>query len=692
MPYNKSKLSKEQIHAGKRIFNLLHMTLPWVMLIAQMQSGKTGTFLLAAAEMLREEKISHVIIICGNSEKDLKNQLEKDIKEFIVKYRNYLKDELNISEDEQAVILNRIEESIVTKSGAELEAKHDETTECKNTLFIWEESHFGSGQSNRPNKYLERRGIRADGTRACLDERNNKVLTVSATGFSEISDQHHEKQQKEIVRLKPGAGYRGIGYYLRNNNIIGFKYWKTTLERILRGKYAGVEKKYAIVRVNGNVNMEEGKRIAIKNGWAYKVFDADEVNYAKKNNDRSAMISMDELDIEPTKNTIIFIRQMCRMGKVVPKQHIVFVMETASSPKSDALLQGLPGRVCGYGIEGEIDIYINEDILTKKTGNNTTELEKFVKLMENEDEEITSIPTKATHLKSSTRDSVYDLLPIKVSGFVEDREDPNYSEFNNDLIKQIVREKILLGEEEGVDNPNGPKHTAELRKQLADAETYIEIHKMVKQSNGEENTTFKEVPQKCADILRGIEKLNAVRRLPGCGLNKKDATQINVYYMNDNKYARLGFPRGTIIVQAACKISEDGVYMPMTTGKEAFTSKREDQTEIVSNGVCAIKLNIDSSTSVENMQKGLEEIIKLSLMPRSVVTIDRCITSVCGSDGKWQGILVNEVVYKALLKRGSIFNYLKDNCGVTLKISCKRGPSTKACKESGHKRLCKIEW
>ena len=72
------------------------MTLPWVMLVAQMQSGKTGTFLLVAAEMLREGKVEKVIIICGNSEKELKAQLQKDMREFRPKYRKYLKDDSKV--------------------------------------------------------------------------------------------------------------------------------------------------------------------------------------------------------------------------------------------------------------------------------------------------------------------------------------------------------------------------------------------------------------------------------------------------------------------------------------------------------------------------------------------------------------------------------------------------------------------
>ena len=81
----------------------------WVLLFAQMQSGKTDTFLLVACEMLRLERIQNISIFSGNSETDLREQLESQIKtydsKFNIKYRNYLKDNQG---PEIEPILNRI--------------------------------------------------------------------------------------------------------------------------------------------------------------------------------------------------------------------------------------------------------------------------------------------------------------------------------------------------------------------------------------------------------------------------------------------------------------------------------------------------------------------------------------------------------------------------------------------------------
>ena len=48
----------------------------WVTLLAQMQSGKTEAYLLVACEMYRRGRVDGIAIFSGNSETDLKQQLE----------------------------------------------------------------------------------------------------------------------------------------------------------------------------------------------------------------------------------------------------------------------------------------------------------------------------------------------------------------------------------------------------------------------------------------------------------------------------------------------------------------------------------------------------------------------------------------------------------------------------------------
>jgi hypothetical protein len=672
----------------------------WVLLLAEMQSGKTDTFLFVAAEMLRERKVKKVIIICGNNELDLKRQLEKDKKKFVKKYERYLEEELHKSLDERDDILEEIdiEKNVELRSGSDLNSKYDDTSiqGIKDTLIIWEESHFASGKKNRPNKFIERMGLHADDNPQCLEnERNNFILSVSATPYAEISDYKHENQHKEIVKLKPGETYRGVGYYLRNEKIIGFKRWVQELPTILR-KYIDGRPRYAVVRVNGDTNMDEAKKIATENGWEYKVFDAEQVAIAKKTHNSSMMNSMDELEDEPDKNTIIFIRGMCRMGKVVPKSHISFVMETASKPNTDTILQGLLGRMCGYN-QCDIDIYIHNDILTKKTGNGTTELEKFVQLMENYDEEVHCIPRNAMHcVKNKRISNDWNIAkPIIITPDthyeIEDVDDPDYEEYSKDQI--IARVKSAFASNTFSHN-NCENVESEINQQIITMENDNNtiVHQMCA-LDGSINGTFKNVPLLTQSQLSNPEQES--RTFPGCGFGSNTSVQVIMFVVNTDCFEDLNFPRGTIILQARTREASEMMQLiksiPKTTGQEAFTSKREDDTEVTGNGTCCLTIPSETSTSIESMKTSIDELIQISLLPREAVMMSRAITSNQCADNTWQGILVNNGVLRALKSGGEIYQYIKDKFQVKLKVKAKSGRPSSTIGPS-LTRLATIAW
>ena len=670
--------SKQQLEAANEIVTRNEH---WVVLQAQMQSGKTDTYLFVAAEMLFYKKVKHVIIMCGNGEIELKTQLIKDLKAFEHKYNELLEVVLGKSVSERREIREQInlDDNIKIRYGADLASKHDHVIgDMKDTLLIWDESHHAAGQMNRPNKFLKRMGISADGNPLRLEgeEQNTYVLSVSATPFAELSDFHHESQRKEVVVLQPGDGYRGVAYYL--NKIISFADWSVTLPEILH-QYAAksASAKYALIRINGDEDMEKARKITDENGWLFKVFDAENVARGKKTHDSSIMQSLDELAMAPLKNTVIFIRGMCRMGKKVPKQHLAFVMETARNPNTDTVLQGLLGRMCGYH-EVDIGIYLHKNMADKITGNGTTELEKFVE---------GSLPVNAAHM-SKARETVFDAFPIVLRGLVEDQADPDYLECSADKTRAFAKNGILTGNGV-VRNDNGPIHSADIRRQIASAETHVTVHDVCKPNV---NISYASVPALFEGILAGTQVKKAVRSLPSCGL-MSDGKEVNAWVFKTNKYESLGFEIGTIIVQAACKMTADGESaVPKTKGTEAFTSKQEDGTEVASNGSCAVTISPATATSVSAMKSAIDELVRMSLQKREAVTVSRCITSNWDAKDKWQGILINDVVSQALKKTGDIYKFIKSKHGVMLKITRRQGPSTAACKASGLKRVCKIEW
>ena len=63
----------------------------YAILLAQMQSGKTGTFMLVLSEMIRLGKVEYGVIFSGNREIELKEQT-KNQDEFFNTYADYLID------------------------------------------------------------------------------------------------------------------------------------------------------------------------------------------------------------------------------------------------------------------------------------------------------------------------------------------------------------------------------------------------------------------------------------------------------------------------------------------------------------------------------------------------------------------------------------------------------------------------
>ena len=101
--YDSEKLSRQQIETGKTILaNFVNTIIRWQVLMAQMQSGKTETFLFVAAEMIRLGLVQHIVIFSGNAETDLRHQLSKEVEDgpdakFYDKYDAYLEEDEEIT-------------------------------------------------------------------------------------------------------------------------------------------------------------------------------------------------------------------------------------------------------------------------------------------------------------------------------------------------------------------------------------------------------------------------------------------------------------------------------------------------------------------------------------------------------------------------------------------------------------------
>jgi hypothetical protein len=338
-----------QIDAFTKIKASMEKT-PYVLLVAQPQSGKTDTFLLCAFEFIRLNKVQRVVLFSGNSDLELKKQTLDGIADFGFKYTNYLVEKENIARNNAQLLFKQIKNTIqVIWSGQLLKAK----TSVEKTLFIWEESHYAQSADMLPHQFMHENGVSASGI---LDKGEDYFLSVSATPFSEIADIVLQKQEKSMVYLSPGPLYKGVEYFMENELVLPHEGSPTELLEAIRAtetRFPADKKIYGIIRCSNVAEMDYTK-VARKCGW-----DIQHFNMAVKTVEYKD-ISLPEA---PENNTIVFIKGALRMGKQVCKDHIGFVMETSVSSNTDTLLQGLWGRMFSFGDVSRIRVYIPTNLL-----------------------------------------------------------------------------------------------------------------------------------------------------------------------------------------------------------------------------------------------------------------------------------------------------------------------------------------
>lgn len=318
-----------------------------MLLLAQMQSGKTGTYLGIAIDSICNDDVDvdEVIIISGLTDKLLKQQLKQNLDEAIRKHceiTNNLKIYLKLTEK------IKIYWSQDLKKVLEIKDK---------TLIIHEESHAAQSKENRPFKFYEKYGL-SDGLHmntSELQKRNIRFLNVSATPFSELAC----NDGRSVFMLQPGEDYRGIGNLLDTDKInFTAKPIKDTSHAHIRStltkpKYNG---KYCIVRSQrAEKDRELMESIANCTGCIYHPIFGGKQDISNQ---------LDFLKEGPKQKTLVHICGKLRVGQVLPKDHIGMVYEQSKSAKIDTILQGLLGRVCGYYTDKQTvpDVYVSESV------------------------------------------------------------------------------------------------------------------------------------------------------------------------------------------------------------------------------------------------------------------------------------------------------------------------------------------
>tara|TARA_Y100000389_G_scaffold192365_1_gene219727 strand:+ start:1133 stop:3223 length:2091 start_codon:yes stop_codon:yes gene_type:complete len=365
-----------QCDAGNEIIDKFTKEQPFTVLLAQMQSGKTGTYLFTALEMIRLSLVKNVVIICGSSDTSLRAQAiqDKDIA-----FKSFQRETIANGDTDGALRL------MDATFGVYFSQDLGKITEIsEETLVIHDESHMAQSKNNIPfKKFYQRNHLDKAlmGDFSILKQNKCYILGVSATPFSEIvanqkvhkSDWTLEESSfldgvelspKNFYFMVPGEGYIGVTDFIQRNSIrFEAENIKTSdcshFAGILRKNSPRYHQKYVVVRtLCAEKDSDMMRTIASSTGCEYvSVFGGEG--------------SLEFMKTQPLKTTLVHICGKFRMGQVVPKVYIAMVYEQSKHPNADTILQGLLGRMCGYrqnGAHTEVDIYVSplaEELIRK---------------------------------------------------------------------------------------------------------------------------------------------------------------------------------------------------------------------------------------------------------------------------------------------------------------------------------------
>jgi hypothetical protein len=522
---------------------------------------------------------------------------------------------------------------------------------------------FNNGQrikGSNPSVNLDARTVRLtgkniNGQNIVLDEFLGKYVTSLNTdiiGYVEFVFERDDPQIGDlpciVISLKKFNDANN-GFFFELDTL----YFHDTLTEALNKKHNG--NKYAIVRISSK-NEEQVKKIICDNHWHWVIYDS-----LSKNKDGE--IAWNNMCNSPDKDTVILLREKCRMGKNLEKSHILFCFETAKNSKTDTVLQGLLGRVCGYSLNSEnIDVYLSNKIC--KSG----EIDRYIELSKG----IEYVPTRASNIKGigclSKRmaisiikiDKIY--TSINECGDYSRVEDDVRAAFNENTIEQSNNSDILKIIKSVIDNKD----------------TEFVTHILDKK-----NKTYKNVPKQ---ILESLSNKTPFHGTNGCGFKSDNPLQVNIWIVKNVNELK----QGDIYVDCYVPRTDNTYNIPLTTKREVFAHKLEDERIAISNGSFNIYLRPETSRNVDFMLSDLINMVNLSM---NNINTSRSVCSNQDFETKEnKGIYVSDDVLKSLQKNGKIYNEIYNEFRITIKIIKASGKIPQFLKENGLSRLASISW
>ena len=643
----KPTIFPNQIDAANRLIagfigeNPVH----YAMLLAQMQSGKSDTFMLVGSELVRRGVVERFIVFSGNAEVELKEQA-KNQQAFWRKYRAYLREYHGMTAEEAEEVSERVSKEFSVLWSSDL-AKHQTKG---NTLYIWDESHYAQTSKQRPDKFFRRQGLQPNGS---ASENGNKMLSVSATPFSELIDNGEMRQEKFIVKMTPGEKYIGIGKMLEASAIKGYRgSFEATLKKLLGKLSDDSTRCVGLIRVTSK-NEEEVRKACIDAKVPFYLYDQ-----------AWSGAPINKLLMDPKFKGVIGLKGKIRMGKQIKKDRVLWCFETTHKSNTDTLLQGLMGRCCGYPNTGsslEIEIWMPQSIIEAKV------MQDYVRMMEGEE----VIPAPAMNVKKMKKKEYYPTIPEKCEISLKGWK-------SRISLREAVKAHILGEDFKSVNEEKFPGSTMDLKNRLIDDSSPSENIILSNLSF----SSFNGYGDRLEEAYR--EKKLMINPGSSCGV-KENELRVWSY---EGKPAP-GAESWTVYLQFHTSVETSKVT---TTKREVFCRFTEEECEVADNGGLTLGLPVESASSVEIMKAALMEAIEASESCHELVTSSKITSQGTNDDRLWQGIAVTESVLKALQPSGSIYNIIKEKCEKTIKIKKTRGRRPVNFPEEFVARLSSIEW
>ena len=345
----KNTFHDNQIKTAEEIVSNYQEGKNYGMLFAQMQCGKTGTSLFVAFRMMHLNLVDNVVIFSGTHDTFLQDQWKTAINDLADEYAKLT------GEDCRQHLIDHTH--IVWRQNL----KKEKARFSSRTLAIWDESHYGSTKKQTIDKQLADvfgDAFRGDTSKIVKD--SMYILTVTATRCAELSTQYYNLKARDNwfnCDLIPGDDYFGVENYkkaglYREANV----QTAADVEKIIHDNIDTQNPRIFVIRLSGagKINRLINEVLFSTSSIRSKI-DLEEYNSSNNTDDHYSKL----FETKPLKPRVVIVRGLFRMGCVLEKSYLCGVWETSKDPKHNTILQGLPGRVCGYGdFPKNIKVYI----------------------------------------------------------------------------------------------------------------------------------------------------------------------------------------------------------------------------------------------------------------------------------------------------------------------------------------------